>query len=187
MRVIRTLPDVQRALNELFDWQAKLQSKDHDMRGLRIKNASPGIDPNDYATVSQLPKLSDEKKFTGQDFAIVFSSTGSVTVGVDFCAPYSVGRGREGIPVEAHIAATVAPSTSALKGNILINGVEIFDESVNPYPLTLSTGDFGPVISSAFIPGVPHVGYGFKVEPKIVAADDVVSLVSIILVVRRKL
>lgn len=55
MRSIKSLDDAQIVVREILE-QIKLvkSAKDWDFKGLRIKNASPAVDPNDYVTLSQL-------------------------------------------------------------------------------------------------------------------------------------
>ena len=54
MRIVKSFEDVQIVLRDLLDWKSLLSTKDWDFRKLRIKNASPAVDPNDYVTLSQL-------------------------------------------------------------------------------------------------------------------------------------
>ena len=54
MRIVKSFEDVQIVLRDLLDWKSLLSTKDWDFKKLRIKNASPAVDPNDYVTLSQL-------------------------------------------------------------------------------------------------------------------------------------
>jgi hypothetical protein len=54
VRIVKSFEDVQIVLRELLDWKSFLSTKDWDFKKLRIKNASPAVDPNDYVTLSQL-------------------------------------------------------------------------------------------------------------------------------------
>jgi hypothetical protein len=54
VRIVKSFEDVQIVLRDLLDWKSLLSTKDWDFKKLRIKNASPAVDPNDYVTLSQL-------------------------------------------------------------------------------------------------------------------------------------
>ena len=56
MRIVKSFEDVQVVLREILDWKSLLSTKDWDFKKLRIKNASPAVDPNDYVILDQLPE-----------------------------------------------------------------------------------------------------------------------------------
>jgi hypothetical protein len=57
VRIVKSFEDVQLVLRELLDWKSLLSTKDWDFKKLRIKNASPAVDDDDYTTLSQLKDL----------------------------------------------------------------------------------------------------------------------------------
>jgi len=56
VRIVKSFEDVQVVLREILDWKSLLSTKDWDFKKLRIKNASPAVDPNDYVILDQLPE-----------------------------------------------------------------------------------------------------------------------------------
>ena len=62
MKQIKSLYDIQQALDELFQWKDKMDSKNIDLSGRRIINAGPARDKNDYVTSEELKVLKDELK-----------------------------------------------------------------------------------------------------------------------------
>lgn len=171
MRIVKDLPDVQRALNELFAWKDKLITRPWDFHQLRITNASPGVDPNDYAIMSQLPKIPAAVPQRVPPYTIVFNPTGIITIGRG--APFIAGRGRSGIPIQVWLAAQNKPTSGPLSINIEINGQQLLDND-----LTMNVGDTSPVISSTFVSSSQKVPYLGTVTPLISAVGGA-ALVSI--------
>lgn len=171
MRTVKDIPDIQRALNDLFAWKDRLVTGNWDMKRLRITNASPGIESNDYATVSQLPAIVPVPPVKLIHYTIVFSPAGVITIGEG--APFVAGRGRTGIPIQVWLAATNKPTSGPLSCNVNINGNALLDSD-----LTMNPGDDSPVISSIFIASSPRVPYLGSVTP-VISAVGGASLVSI--------
>lgn len=139
MRAVRDLEDVKLILKELMDWKDKLSGQNWDFHGLRIKNASPSKDPYDYVVRKELKDSTDTINKTVQGtgggvpiaavvsyYTIVFCCTGDIAVGSEVSPPYMVPRAGQGIPVEAYIAAVVAPVGADIIVQIIVNGINIF-------------------------------------------------------------
>jgi hypothetical protein len=177
LREIKSLQDVAIILRELTSWKDRLTTKNWDLHGLRITNASPGVASTDYATVSQLPSLSQQTSSVDQYYTAVFTKGGVVVIG-DIIPSFVVGPNREGAPIEVWLAAENAPSTGDLQINMTINGVNLLTSA-----LTLPSGQKGPVFTSLFAQN-SKLGKHMKVIPTIVN-DGSASAVSIGLVVKR--
>lgn len=169
---------MQQALNQLFSWKDKLSTSDWDFHGLSITNAGPGVNPNDYATLSQIPTLPNTPAVPKEFYTIVFESQGAVVVGSKISPTFRAGRGRTGIPTQVWMDATVPPTTGPLSMNILINGNQLM-----PTDLTLNVGDVPPAVSSTFNVPAQKLGTLMSVLP-IVSAAGGASLVSIGIVIQ---
>lgn len=178
MRTIRDLRDAQLAITELLDWKERFQTKDLDLRQLRIRNAAPGVNPDDYVTVSQLPEFKPVEFDKTSYHTIVFSKDGVVS-DTDIIPWYIVGRERDGVPVEVIVTARTAPSSGNLSINLQLNGNYILTD-----PIVLSSGQTGPIRSSSFINPLPILGYEHKLNPVILLAGGAGS-VTVELVIRR--
>lgn len=167
MREIKTLSDATIVIKELAQWKDRLSSKNQNFNGLKIQNAGPGTEPNDYVTLSQLQQAVTPSAASAQNFSIPFSSSGPVTAG-QIAAPYIVGSGRVGNPTAISVAVPStdqAPSSAPLIINLAMNGVNML--SIN---LELAIGDEGPVSSSQFISPLPKLAIGNKLVPVIIQA-----------------
>lgn len=153
MRIVKDIPDIQRALNELFGWKDKLTTKPWDFHQLRITNAAPALDPNDYVILSQIPTPVAQTPGRVPPYTIVFTPPGVITVGTG--APFVAGRGRSGIPIQVWLAAQNKPTSGPLSINININGTQLLSTD-----LTMNPGDDSPVISSTFASSIklPYLG-----------------------------
>lgn len=180
MRVAKNLDDVNIILKQILDRNATKDTKDNDMRGLRIKNASPAVDPGDYVTLSQLTQATSKAPVSNDYFSIPMSSTGVVVVGA-LSAPFNPGTGRTGKLYEVLVAATVAAVSQDLKVNVQLNGVSILKND-----LTLPIGQTNAVASSDFINPLPMVGKLSSIVPVITQADGTSALVTITLVVQKQ-
>lgn len=178
MRAVTSFQDVQIVLNKLLNWQSQITTQDWNRNGLRITNAAPAINQNDYVILSQLPTIPASGGTTQTTVTIVFSSTGSVSIGQS-SAPYVVGRGRAGAtPWEVHLVATTPPSGGPLTANLQLNGVNLLATDIS-----LPSGQTTPVVSSNFLAPVPNLPYLGTIVPTITAANGA-ALVTISLVVK---
>jgi hypothetical protein len=165
MRVIKSLDDVQIVLKEVTQWKDRISSQNQDFKGLKIQNAGPGTEPNDYVTLSQLQQAVVPSAAPVQNFSIPFSSVGAVTAG-QLSAPYIVGTDRVGNPTAISVAVpstTESPTGVPLIINLAMNGVNMLSTN-----LSLPVGNEGPVSSSQFISPLPRLAIGNKIVPIII-------------------
>jgi hypothetical protein len=178
MRAVTSFQDVQIVLNKLLNWQNSVMTQDLNRNMLRITNAGPAQDPNDYVILSQLPQAVVAPSTTQTTVTIVFSSTGAVSVGQS-SAPYVVGRGRAGAtPWEVHLTATTPPTGGALTANLQLNGANMLSTDIS-----LPAGQATPVVASNFVTPVPNLPYLGQIVPTITLASGA-ALVTISLVIR---
>ena len=177
MFIVKSLADVQQALNQLFSWKDKLSTSNWDFHGLSITNASPGVNPNDYATLSQIPTLPTQPAATKKYYTIVFESVGAIVPGSLVAPTFYAGIGRTGTPTQVWLGATVPPTTGPLSINVNINGNQLMTSN-----LTLNPGDTSPAISSTFNVPTQKLGTLMPVIPLIVSGGGA-SLVSIGIVI----
>lgn len=199
MRAIKSLADVQIILNQLLNWQSNKDSKDWDFHGLRIKNASASVDPNDYVIRSELhptalaaPQISGSPKTqqqvsnpppspsvgeADQYYTIVFS-TDTATDGYE-TPPYNGGIHRDGVFVDIWVRATGTPLINPASINFKVNGTLLLVSDIQ-----IPAGSHGPIHSSQFVSPLPVMGYDTAVTMKINTASAI-SLVSGGIVVRR--
>lgn len=147
MRQVKNIADVQIVLNQLLDWQTQMQTQNQNLHQLRITNASPGVNPLDYATVSQLPGPAAATKQNNQHFTIPFSKDG-VPVDGDKSVPFLIHPDRVGIPTQVWVAVNGAP-TSQATFNVLRNGVKILGVD-----LILAVGKFSSTSSQFVVPNM---------------------------------
>lgn len=178
MFVIKSLADVQQALNQLFSWKDKLSTSDWDFHGLSITNAGPGVNPNDYATLSQIPLPTQPAAAPKKFYTIVWESVGAIVPGSSVCPTFYAGTGRTGLPTQVWLGATIPPTTGPLSINININGVQLM-----PNNLVLNPGDPIPAKSSTFNVPMQKLGLLMPALPLIVSGGGA-SLVSIGLVIQ---
>ena len=137
------MQDVQKAFNELFDWKAKLDASNWDLKGKRITNAGTSKDPSDYVTKSELPVFTQTPTPAN---AILYTITFNPPDGAaanSISPPFRVGVGRSGSLYQAWVAVTGAPTGSNLTVNFQYNGVNILATD-----LVLAVGAFSAVTSS---------------------------------------
>lgn len=186
----RDQKDTQNAVREITNWKNKLTTSDWDFHGLKIKNASPGVDPNDYATVSQLPTFTQQTTTENQYYAIVFNSSGAVTIGQTI-SPYIVGLGREAICFSVMLTAIQVPTTADLHMNVQVkpppadpNNDNTTFQNILQSDIVLPMNKIGPVQSSTFInPGLIF-GSRFLIMPT-VTQDGGAGFVTIELIMKR--
>lgn len=177
MRTVKNIADCQQAFNDLFAWKDKLSTNDWDFKGLRITNASPGVNPTDYAILSQIPAPSTPTKTGKVRYTIVFESPSSVVVGANISPAYVVGTGRTGKPIQVWLNSQIPPPTGPLSVNVNINGNPLLVDN-----LVIQQNDTAPVISSTFNTPLKHLGLLDVVAPLVALAGGA-GLVSIGVVV----
>lgn len=163
MRAIKNLADAQVVLKSVLDWQTNVQTKDQDLNQRRYRNAAPGVLPDDYVTVKQLPTVQVTPPTPDQHYMIVFSSIGAIIAG-QLCAAYIVGQNRIGKPTEVIVNAITAPTTNATF-NVQVNNVNLLLTDV-----TLPAGQTGPITVTNFVTPVPLFAYQTVVIPVVTAA-----------------
>jgi hypothetical protein len=178
VKIVRTMQDVQNALNELFTFKDKWTTGSWDNSGNKISNVGPGVAQTDVATMAQLPFVPQPTSLSLKYYTIVFESVGVITVGSNISAPFIAGRGRTGIPVQIWLAATNKPTTGPLAINMNVNGLPLLTNN-----LVMDVGDPSPQVSSVFNIPSQKVGYLYSVTP-LVASVGGASLVSIGLVLQ---
>lgn len=159
---MKDIPDIQRALNELFGWKDKLTTKPWDFHQLRITNAAPATDPNDYVILAQVPVVPKQIATSVPPYTIVFESGTVVTAGLKVSAPFVAGRGRTGRPTQVWLWATNPPTSGPLAINVQINGQQLLAND-----LVLNVGDLVPAISSTFVVPNQKIGYLSVVNPTV--------------------
>lgn len=176
MRKVSSIPDIQKVLNQLLDNQNLKNTKDNDFKGLRIKNASPAVDQNDYVTLSQLQAATQPPSTPSATYTMVFSrdSPGDG----DQSPPYNAGTDRDGTIIDTWIAATAAP-TSDCHVNFTINGNNLLSTDI-----ILPLGITGPVHSAQIVSPIPAVGIDTIATMVVVTAGGV-GLLSGGIVVRK--
>lgn len=192
MRVVRNIPDVQRALNELFDQYDKLKGKNLDLNGRKVQNASPATKNGEYVTFEQLPTFNQTPvRHKDQFFTVVWDKDGTVTDD-EFTPTYIVGNGREGVPHQVWLVAEGAPDTD-LTINVQYTYYDSMSGDENPtmvdllkVDLKLPASTTKRVWSSTFFDPVPLLGNMGKLQGHIVLGGNA-SVVSIGLVIKRKL
>jgi hypothetical protein len=176
MRYVKKLEDAQKLFDELYTWKEKLETKDWNFQKLRIKNASPAKDPNDYVILSQLPVIPTIPPQPKQHYTIVFNPPS--TIGTTISPPFIINRDRAGKPVQCQIAVGSLGTTDFIC-NFQRNGANLFNQDI-----TLPAGQSGPVYSSIFVTTFPKFGLGDLITPTIVQTGGVLLITMQILVER---
>lgn len=176
MRTVKDLKDVQIVLNELLDWKTKLSTQNQDFHKLKITNAAPATDQNDYVILSQLPTVTPPQSQRDHHYTIVLSKDGTPSDG-DVTPPFRVAKERAGIPTQVWISAIVAPTDDAFF-MVQRNGVDILPVNLK-LPKTVTD-----VLSSQLVSPVPNFAASDKITAKVITASGV-SQVSIGIVVKR--
>lgn len=185
MRAIRTLSDVQIVLRELSTRLDTIEGKDWDRHGLKISNVGKGTNPDDVLIVSQLPPPPPPIQHNPQHFAIVFSTTGPVSVGTTISAPYVPGEYRTGIPIWVRIAMVIAPTGGNFTGNIQWKRKGGTYINILTQDIVIGPGQFGPVKSVNLINPVPFFDTDDSIIPTCTVASGA-SLVSYTIGVERR-
>lgn len=146
VRVVKTMADVQKALNELFDWKSQQQSSNIDLHGRRIINAGRSQAPTDYVTKQEL--ITTAAGVVGQPpvfYTITFNPPDGAPSG-SISPPFRIGTGRSGNPTQCWIQVNGAP-TSVLTCNFQYNGVNLLAAD-----LSLGIGLFSAMSATFTLP-----------------------------------
>lgn len=167
MRVVKSFSDVNAALRELYDFRDKFSAKTVDWGGRRLANVGKATDINDAVILSQLPTITTfaEQKVKDQIYTIAFSKD-SVLTDLNLAPAFTIGKGKEGIPIEVWINCETAPVGGPCICNPTFNGITILQN-----PIQFPTDATGPVFSSGFVDPVPIFGSQGKVLPGIITAN----------------
>jgi len=176
-RIIKTLDDAQRAINELQDWKDKLTTAPWDFHGLRITNASPSKDDNDYVIRAELIKPPPAANLEHDVYTAVFSR--DAPVDGEIIPSYVAGTDRDGKLVQVWLTAIGAPASAALVINPTLNGVTLLTA-----PITLPISSTAVIVSNAFVSPFPVVGYQTKLGGIVITGGGATG-VSMGIVVRR--
>lgn len=168
MRVVKSFQDVNIALRELYDFKERFDAKIIDFKGRRIANVGAGVQPTDVAILSQLPTITAaaEQKVKDQIYTIMFSKDSALT-DLNLAPAFTIGTGKEGIPIEVWINAETPPSPGNLICNPTFNGIPILS-----LPIEFAPTDTSPIFSSSFVDPVPVFGAQGKVLPGIITANN---------------
>lgn len=189
MRQVKSLADVQLALNELYSFKDSLTVRDFNLGGRRVVGAGPGRKAGEYATFEQIPTIETPTTIhKDQFYAIVWERDSTLTTG-QLIPPYVFGYGREGIPHQVWVQALTPPSGGPLSINIQYTAIDTqtdldTDTIILDDDLELSDGQTRRVFSSTFITSVPKFQRLAWVRPLIISANAS-AFVSIGLVVKR--
>lgn len=192
MRIVKSIPDIQKVLNELLDWKSAIQTKDIDLTGRRIRNANTSIDANDYVTRKELPpSFPDIPNIPDQYYTIEWSNAGVVNTG-DLIESQIIGQFRSSTPVECWLNAEVVPVGADLTINLQLYQRKPDDTYDTPFDildvdLTLPDGSLTTMVSTrTLITPPPKLGQYAKIQPIIVSGGSA-ACVSIGLVVKRSI
>lgn len=140
------MSDVQKALNELFDWKQSMQSANINLSGRRIINAGESVDPTDYVIRRELQSTPAGSIITSPVFyTIVFNPPDGASSGA-ISPPFRIGTGRSGNPTQCWIQVNKAP-TATLTCNFQYNGVNLLASD-----LSLGVGIFSAVSATFALP-----------------------------------
>lgn len=190
MRIVKSIPDVQKALNELFNYVDRDKSKTLDMKGRQIKNGAPSTDPSDFVTRSELSGSSQSWGVTKYEYTIVFSKDSPTDD--DFSPPFFIGLERDGFPAEVWLSPLRFPNSADLTIDILVD-YEDGDDPVSILPmgdteteyLTIKNGDLKSVWTSKFRDPYPKFPLRAKFYVHVVTAGGA-EMISIGVIVKRR-
>lgn len=177
MRIVRSLPDVQKVLNELLDFKSRFETRDLDLGGRRVRNAGTSLDKDDYVTRKELPPPAPEiPGLVEQPCTIYFSTDSTVTTGQNIPAA-GCGRTIGFSPIEVWMYTKVAPTTADLVINVQLQQKNPLGPDITPFSildddLTLSMGSVGLVSSRTLITPPPKFGEYSMIWPIIVSGGD---------------
>lgn len=188
MKPVSTFQEVQKALQELFNFRDTFRTRDQDLAGKRIRNAAPAIQKGDYVTLEQIPTVQETPQILySRYYSIPWSIDGTPTI-TDEVVKFPVGNGREGIPHQVILTARNAPSGGPLTINLNVRTIDAVtdldvDTEILNSDLSLPDGETRRVYSSKFISGIQNLQNLSEAWPVIKAVNGA-SGVTIVLVVK---
>lgn len=182
MRNVKNFSDVNIVIKELLDFKEKFTAKTIDFGGRRLANVGKAVEQTDAVIFSQLPTIqaAAEEKVKDQVYTILFSKDAALT-DLNLSPAYTVGKGKEGIPMEVWINAETPPSDGNLICNPTYNGIPILKN-----PIEFSPSDIDSIFSSDFVDPVPVFGSRGKILPGVITANGA-ALFSLGIVVKKVL
>lgn len=164
VRIIRTMADVQKAFNELFDWKSAQQSQNINLNGRRIINAGISINPTDYVTKKELQTaVQGSVSVSPVYYTITFNPPDGASSG-SISPPFRIGIGRSGNPNQVWIQCNVAPAAD-VTFNLQYNGNNLLTTD-----LKLAMGDLSAVVSNFVVP-TPLLAQGNPVNVVFTSAN----------------
>lgn len=192
MRIVKSIPDIQKVLNELLDWKSSQTTKDIDLTGRRIRNAATSLDRDDYVTRKELPPpFPAIPTIPDQIKTIEWSKEGTVETG-DLIESHVIGLYTSSTPIECWLNAEVVPAGSDLTINIQLYQMNPDGTYADPFSildsdLSLPDGSLTTMVSTrTLITPNPRLGQYAKVQPIIINGGNA-ACVSIGLMVKRSL
>ena len=189
MRIVKNIPDVQRAITDLYTHIDRLNSKNLNLNGRKVQNASPATRKGEYVTLEQLPSVDVPKVIhRDQHFTIVFDKDGTVNDG-DITPGYIFGFERMGVPYQFWVSCEAPPTSDDLTVNCRYT---IYNPSDNTPTennllsddLVLTKNTTLRVFSSKFASPIPFLGFGCKVNGLVVKGGGA-AVVTMGLVIKR--
>lgn len=186
MRVVKTIPDVQKALNELFSFKDQITSKALDLTGRQIKNGASATDPTDFVIKSDLPVATTSNGVVRYEYTIVFSKDNPTDD--DFSPPFLIGLDRDGLPCEIWLSALGFPNSGNLAIDVLIDredglgGISVLPPTEY---LTIKNSGTQSVWTSKFVEQYPKLPLRAKLYVHIITAGGA-EFVSVGVIVRRR-
>ena len=176
-RIIKTLQDAQAAINELQDWKDKLATASWDFHGLRITNAGPSKDANDYVIRSELTAPPPAIGSSNDVYTAVFTS--DAPTDSDILPAYIAGTNRDGTIIQVWCRTKGPPSGGNFSIDPSINNTKLLTT-----PLIVPSGSALTAVSNAFISPLPAIGYLTEISGIVNTASSA-TLVTMGVVVRR--
>lgn len=166
MRIVKTMADVQKALNELFDWKqsfGNFPKGNLNLNGNRITNAGKGISKSDYVILDQIPVIPSPQQPVASILYTITWNPPDGSINGTISPPFRIGVGRSGSPYQCWVDTVVAP-TSDFTFNIQYQGVNLLSTD-----LKLPAGQLSAT-TSTFTTPIPFLSQ--QTNLKIVLTSD---------------
>jgi hypothetical protein len=167
MRRVTDLSQIQNVVRQTQNAFNKISTHDWDRSGTRLTNNAPGVNPNDYVIMAQLPTIPAATPVANQHYTIVFSNQGVPGIG-DAFPEYVVGSNRIGTPTEVWIRGKVSPVGGPFTVTVTKNNINILTTN-----LILPATQSGPVYQYNFTLPIPNFGKGDVIGGSVVTANNV--------------